>query len=137
MPKQTTKLETRLAEPDRIRFEELVRVKGCTRTELAREAILYYLEHHKDQEDAERFAERDKLIVDALKSMEVRFAGLMVRLGVDMETLHALMWTRTDKNTREKLWEACRVVGQQRFKRALAGVDRDFKAHLARQGDKL
>ncbi len=140
MPKatpQTSKLETRLNREDRARFEELVKVRGCTRTELVREAILEYLDRKEIETDERKLARRDRLIVDSLKSIENRFAGLLVRLGVDLESLYALLWATTPKDTREQLFEQCYQQGQKRFRRKLHDLELEMKAALKKQPESL
>jgi len=140
MPKtrsQTTKLETRLNQEDRARFEELVKRRGITRTELVREALIFYLDNHESEEEAAKLAKRDKVIADSLKSIENRFASLIVRLGIDLESLYALLWASSPKENREELFEKCYRVGQERFRRKLSNLEQEFKGSLKKQPDRL
>lgn len=139
MPKvrRTPRIETRLAREDFSRFETLVKETGRTRTEVVREAVLHYLDCAEPEPEIQRVHERDRLIVNALKSMENRYSGLLVRLGIDLETVVALLWASSPKDSREKLFAECKRVGQERFRRTLDNVEKEARRRLRTQADEL
>jgi hypothetical protein len=140
MPKRdlrTTELKARLAPADRERFERVLTVKGGTRTQLARDAILFYLDNCEQAQEDTLFAERDKLIVQSIKSLENRLAGILVRMGIDIEALYAAAWAHSPKETRDKLFERCYQIGAQRFNRRLSAVEQEYKKSLVKQPDHL
>jgi hypothetical protein len=115
----------------------LLKKQGGTRTELVRKAILHYLDCTVDAPEIERMHERDRLLVNSLKSIENRFAGLMVRLGIDVQTVIALLWAGAPKEQREQLFRECKKVGQSRFRRHLDNVEIEERRRMVKQPDEL
>jgi hypothetical protein len=70
--KQTPKIETRLDIESFVRFDELSRTRGKTRTARGREALLLYLDH----EDKLRVESRETLLEKRMRKMEERMAAL-------------------------------------------------------------
>ena len=125
--KRTPRIETRLAPADFIAFDQLCRLEGKTRSELAREALRWFMANHERarQEKTETPLER------RLKKMEDRLAGLMVKNGLDIGTMYALMWSRTDETTRKALFKEMRVRAIKRMKEQLSPEEQELKKALA------
>ncbi|MBX9722380.1 MAG: hypothetical protein K2X81_13345 [Candidatus Obscuribacterales bacterium] len=107
-----------------------------------RDAVLEYIDKKEQVEDDEyfrrRMKERDRDIVEGLKSMENRFAVLLVRLGIDLESLYALAWSLTSgREDRHEMFEKCYAVGVDRFRRRLSGLQREMADSLQHQGDTI
>lgn len=128
--------------------EDFDRIKNfATRTgrslgDIYRTAVLEYIEKEQHVEDdayfIERMKERDRLIVDALKSMENRFAILIVRMGIDLESLYALAWSLTaEQPDREEMFQKCYEVGVKRWKRKMKALEKSMADMLMQQGDQL
>jgi hypothetical protein len=126
--KRTPTIETRLQAVDNGRFEMACSLSGKTKTELAREAILRYLDELENgQADA-----RDTKIEKRLKAIEDRYAGLLVRVGLDVGTLVALMSSRIqDPKQRRDLMDNCYRTSVKHFNKKLEGVARDMKQTLS------
>jgi hypothetical protein len=124
MPKKRTPtIATKLAPVDHERYEQFCRMKGKTKTEMARAAILFYMEHNED----EFFRERDSLIEQRLKSMEDRFGGLMSKIGVGVFGLEHLFWTRTEQDLRKQLFQDCYVAGVRKMRNKLKPEEEDLR----------
>src|SRR5271165_912637 len=105
--KRTPTLATKLASADYVKFEQLCRMEGKTKTEVTREAILYYMRaKERDQVD-----ERESALEKRFHKIENRLAGLLVKLGVGIYGLEHLFWTRTDEEGRKKLFHECYMSG--------------------------
>jgi hypothetical protein len=115
-----------------------VKVDGRTQADILRAAVLQYIDGYSSAQDDQRLKERDKVIADALKSIENRFALLLVRLGVDLESLYALAWSLTaEQPDQREVFEKCAQVGVQRFRRKLRPVEKDMVESLVQQGSYL
>jgi diketogulonate reductase-like aldo/keto reductase len=121
--KRAPTIATKLAPVDHERFEQFCRMKDKTKTELARAAILFYMEHNED----EFFRERDSLIEQRLKSMEDRFGGLMAKIGVGVFGLEHLFWTRTEQDFRKQLFQDCYVAGVRKMRNKLKPEEEDLR----------
>jgi hypothetical protein len=117
MPKtrRTPRVETRLPPTAFIEFDQLCRLQGKTRTALARDAILWYLQHHEQLQNAEIESVLDK----RLNKIENRLAGLLVRLGLDVGTIYSVMWSRSDPYSRKELFQDCYTQAVRRLRKKL------------------
>lgn len=122
-PKRTPTIATKLAAVDHIKYEQFCRADGRTKTEVAREAILWYMKA-KEQEMLDA---RETALEKRLRKMEDRMAGLLVKLGVGVYGLEHLFWTRTDEGVRKKLFEECYVAGVRKVKTKLRPEEEDLK----------
>lgn len=140
--KDTSTIETRLTKADLERFRRKAREQGKTHAQLLRDITLAYLDRSEsateEEKESARLAERDKLIVDGMKAIENRFATLMVRLGIDLESMYVLLWDLVAKNPeRQKMFDRAYDVGSDRFRRKLKGLERKYRDSLKHQGDRL
>jgi len=121
--KRTPTIATKLAAADFNKFEQLCRVEGKTKTEVAREAILYYM----GAKEAEAINERESELEQRFHKMENRLAGLLVKLGVGIYGLEHLFWTRTDDEVRKKLFHECYVSGVRKMHDKLKPEEEDLR----------
>lgn len=124
-------LETKLLKTDLERFRQVASAQGKTSAQLLRDIALEYLDSYDKKAEIKEWHERDKVMAEALRRIENRFASIIVRLGIDLESLYFLLWTNSDKATRHKLFEKCYQHGQRRFSRKLDGLDLELKKALA------
>lgn len=108
-------VETKLSEPDFIRFEQLCRLEDKTKTQLAREAIRFYMDHRDNQ----ILDQRESAVELRIKKMEDRIAKLIVKVGLDVGTLHQLFWSRSDKDGRDELFTECYISAVKRLQNKL------------------
>lgn len=128
----------RLTKEDHDRLLAYVRKDGRSQADVIREAIIQYLDGSDTLENDERLKERDLLICNSLKSIETRFATLIVRMGIDLEAIYALAWALTEQQPdRQKLFDECYQVGVERFRRSIRPHERKMIDALQYQEDRL
>jgi len=114
MPRRPT-VDTKLSEADFIRFEQLCRLENKTKTQLAREAIRFYM----DNRENEILDQRESAVEKRIKKMEDRIAKLIVKVGLDVGTLHQLFWSRADSDGRDELFTKCYISAVKRLQNKL------------------
>ena len=130
----------RVTQEDYDRIKDFAAKSERPLSDIMREAVLQYIDKERAREDdayfVSRMRERDKIISDSLKSIENRFALLMVRLGIDVESLYMLGWSLTaNQPNRKQLFEDCYDQGVKRFRRKLKGLEREMIDSLIHHDD--
>jgi hypothetical protein len=125
---RTKLLTTRLCRADLERFEALVKARNIKATELAREALVFYLDNHPGGAQALQ----ENKIERRLKSIEDRYASLLVRIGIDVATMAALMSSRIAAGQRKETMEVAYRVATKHFNKKLEGVAQELKNNLSR-----
>lgn len=126
MRKRTPTIATKLAAVDHIEFEQFCRLEGKTKTEVAREAILYYLKSKK----VSNIDEHESEALKYLRKMDKRFSALLVKLGIGIYGTEYLLWTRTDSDKRAKLFSDCYMSGVQKMRAKLRGDEEELRQVL-------
>lgn len=85
--KRDPEVRTRLRFADMERFNGVCKKEGRTNAELARAAILYYLDHY----EAEQLDQRETKLEKRMRAMEDRLAGLHMKTSSEL----AIMQMRT------------------------------------------
>lgn len=116
-------LNVGLAEPERKKLDHLHRTTGKTKSEIAREAIRFYLDNYERLQTAEKESPLER----RLKKMEDRLAALMARTAIDVGTVYTLLWHRSDGEDRKELFSACYTQAIDRLKKKLTGLDAEVK----------
>ncbi len=80
------KLETKLAREDHRRVEEVARSEGKTKSEVLREAVLWYL----DNKDRIKNEPHDTAIALSIEAMTNRLAAMLARQGRQIATMFEL-----------------------------------------------
>jgi len=124
--KRTPSIEIKLSAGDYIRFSELCRLEGKNRTDVARAAILRYIDQNAKEQEAEA---RDRLAavleamhLDRRKDTE-RVVKLIVRTLIDIGTVQQVFYERASKEDRSKLWDMARTRALERLKKKREGGD--------------
>lgn len=130
----------KVTQEDLERIKEFAAKSDRSLSDIYRTAVLEYIDKAQHAEDdayfIRRMRERDKLITDAIRAMENRFATLIVRLGIDVESLYALAWSLTaEQPDRQEMFEKCYDAGVKRFRRKLRGLEKNMVDSLVHQGD--
>ena len=125
--KRSPTVETRMLVQDYERLEFVCKMAGKTKTEFVREAVLRSLD------DVERGIHdaRETKIEKRLKAIEDRYAGLLVRVGIDVGTLLALMSSRIPAKDRKETMDNCYSVAVKRFNKKIEGALKDMKQTLS------
>jgi len=122
-PRRTPTIATKLVAGDHVKFEQLCRMEGKTKTEIARKAILEYMERkEKGVTD-----ERESKVEARLRKMEDRLAGILVKLGIGIFKMDHLFWMRTDKEVRRELFKECYVAGVRRMREKLSKQEEELR----------
>jgi predicted DNA-binding protein len=132
MPKtrQTPKIETRLAAENHLRFDELCRMRGKTRTEVAREALMLFL----DYEDKVRVDSSETLLEKRIRKMEDRLAALQARTAIDVGMIYHLIFMNMNKQTRDEdiAWAYHKAV--ERLKKKLQSYTKEIEEAAPKGG---
>lgn len=129
-PARTPMIHIRLAPTDHIRLDLRCRLEGKQRTDLARKALLFYLDHVENQETAvaeSPVAQRLKKSEDRLAAVLAkssfennkrldtltnRLSKLNARIAIDTGLIYMIMYRMMNKETREEVlnWAAAGVL---------------------------
>jgi len=96
--KTIPQIEFRLLAESHAKFDSLCQVKGKKRSELAREAVGWYL----DNQDKLGADSRESILEKRMRKMEERLASLMARTAIDVGTMLSLMYRTIDQNMTDK-----------------------------------
>ena len=114
-----------LTQRDQERLGKLAKIDGKTKTELAREALSWYL----DQRENEQSAERDGVYAKAIKEMTNRICGMLARQGTALGVLYEVTWrSLPDEESRTEFDSLVNQVKAKQRKR----LDADEKALAAK-----
>lgn len=114
-----------LNEKDRLRIAELAGLLGRTKTEVAREAIRWYMDNYENIKNQSRESETAQAIryatdqlVKAINSGVDRICKMLSRQGAAIGTLYELSWMALpdDENAR-KAFEAAANTAKQKIRR--------------------
>ncbi|RTL31572.1 MAG: hypothetical protein EKK49_12005 [Rhodocyclaceae bacterium] len=116
-----------LTERDQKRLSTLAETDGKSKTELAREAMTWYL----DQRENEQNAERDAVYAKSIKEMTNRICGMLARQGTALGVLYEVTWRSLPDGESKREFEA--IVNEVKAKQRKR-LDADEKALSAKMG---
>lgn len=97
-PRKYTPLNVNLSSDDHRRLAEMAKELSGehprTKTDVAREAIRWYMEHYDKIKEDKRQSE----ITQALNAMTNRICGMLARQGAEIGTLYELAWENHQEN---------------------------------------
>lgn len=112
---RSPEIAIRLTMPDYNRLSELSVTKGTTRTDLVREAVIEYLnrieakvEERVSDQVAQRLFEIEERLAAQHKKDTERLAKISSRCLIDVALINQILYSRADKQTRDKMWEDAR-----------------------------
>jgi len=115
-----------LAAEDRYKFEQICRAEGKTETEIARKAILQFIDSYDKKADD---SARDRL-ADILEGMQLerkkdteRLAKLAARILIDVGTIQQVFYKRASEKDRDDLWDEARRNALERLRKKRKGGD--------------
>lgn len=82
------RVETRLTKKDFKRLDVLASSEGISKSQVVRDAVLYYL----DNQEEIKSKPRDTEIARAINEMTNRICGMLARQGATIGTLYELTW---------------------------------------------
>lgn len=117
-PRKYTPLNVNLSSDDHRRLAEMAKELSTdqerTKTEVAREAIRWYLDHYEKIKEDKRQSE----ITQALNAMTNRICGMLARQGAEVGTLYELAWqNHVDNKIEARFTGAANTVKQNMRKR--------------------
>ena len=127
--KQTDPIRTRLAVEDRYKFEQMCRAEGKTETEVARKALLQFIDSYdKKAEDSsrDRLAEILEEMQKERKKDTDRLAKLAVRTMIDVGTIQQVFYKRASEKDRDDLWDEARRNALERLSVGFRIICRSF-----------
>ena len=119
-------LETKVTREDFKRVDALAKAEGVTKSELVREAVLWYLDH-KD-EIANR--SRDTETVKAIKEMTNRVCAMLARQGGIVGTLYELTWMSLPNEEAKRQFQAANSTAKQKMRTRLAKDEKELAEKL-------
>ena len=122
--KQVPPMELRLLAKDHERFGELCRAKGKKRTELAREAIVWYL----DNQEKINADNRETAVEKRIRKMEERLAALQARTAIDVGMIYHLIYMNMNKQTRDEDIAWAYHSSVERLKKKLESHTKEIEA---------
>jgi predicted DNA-binding protein len=133
--KQYNNLRVGMTDADCARLTELGKTLNRTQSEIARDAIRCYLEHHENTAHDTREAEVAKAIkyatdqiVRAVTNGVDRLCKMMARQGIAIGTLYEITWMSLPDETAKKAFEAAIAQAKAKMKKH---VERDEQAIAA------
>ena len=108
-------LETKVTREDFQRVDLLAKAEGKTKSELVREALLWYLDHKDELANKPRESET----VLAIKEMTNRVCGMLARQGAVVGTLYELTWMGLPNEAAKKQFEAAATTAKQKMRKRL------------------
>ncbi len=95
--KRTPRLETRLTPETFVKFEQLCLAEKSTKTQLVREAILFYLDHRMKTE----LRKQEEETASRLDKIADRICGLLYKVGVDSNAVAQFIYEMGDDEERD------------------------------------
>ena len=111
-PKTYQNLYVGLVDKDQKRLDALAQKDGKTKTELAREALLWYLERRENEQNLER----DSAYARSINEMTNRICGMLARQGTALGVLYEVTWRSLPDEQSKMAFEGIvnEVKGKQR-----------------------
>lgn len=129
--KQTSPIEVRLTPDDLAAFDKICRVSNRKRPQVAREAILWYME----QQDKIVQDSRESKLEARMRKMENRMAALISRGNIDTGVILEIIYSNMPVEDKEAVLKKCHKRAAMRLKGKIAEVEdieELFKKELAK-----
>lgn len=118
------KVETRLSSKDFGRFSAIARDRQLTKSEVAREAILEYMDRHEKG----LASHQEEIYAQELRSMANRLAAMLYRLQLECGFLVTLHMDMID----DKTLDSAQNRTKDRIRRRLSKDEEDLKSRTAK-----
>lgn len=127
MPKleRKTLLTTRLTEEDMVRFREVALANKVKQTELLREAVLFYLDHH----DKAKKDELEGIYSQQLKASTNRICGLMAKTAIEV---HAVLEVMRRVDGGDELVNDAMAIAAKRVNKGLEIQEQRARGQMAK-----
>ncbi|MBA4049814.1 MAG: hypothetical protein C0464_02265 [Cyanobacteria bacterium DS2.008] len=119
-------LETKVTREDFNRVDALAKAEGRTKSELVREAVLWYLDHKEELANKRR----DTETVKAIKEMTNRVCAMLARQGGIVGTLYELTWMSLPNEEAKRQFQAANSTAKQKMRTRLAKDEKELAEKL-------
>lgn len=119
-------LETKVTREDFQRVDTLAKAQGKTKSEIVREALLWYLEHKEELANKPRETET----VQAIREMTNRVCGMLARQGGIVGTLYELTWMSLPNEEARKQFQEANVTAKQKMRTRLEKDEKELAERL-------
>lgn len=119
-------LETKVTREDFQRVDTLAKAEGKTKSELLREALLWYLEHKDEIASKPRESET----VQAIKEMTNRVCAMLARQGATVGTLYELTWMSLPNEEAKRQFQAAASTAKQKMRTRLEKDEKELADKL-------
>ena len=117
------KLETKLRREDFKRVDDLAKLEGKTKSEVVREAVLWYLDNHEQIKNEPR----DTVIAESIDAMANRVCAMLARQGRQIGTVFELTYSNMSRTPEGKAsFEAAATTANQKMAKAVQKNERDL-----------
>lgn len=119
-------VETKLTREDFNRVDALAKSEGVSKSELVREALLWYLAHRDELAAKPRETET----VQAIKEMTNRVCAMLARQGGLVGTLYELTWMSLPNEEARKQFQAANSTAKQKMRTRLEKDEKELAEKL-------
>lgn len=119
-------LETKLTREDFNRVDAMAKAEGRTKSEIMREALLWYLDHKAELANKPRETET----VQAIKEMTNRVCAMLARQGGQVGTLYELTYMSLPNEEAKKQFQAANSTAKQKMHTRLEKDEKDLAEKL-------
>ena len=126
---RTPVITTRLASTDRLKFEQICQSEGKTTSQVARDALLFYI----DGKERKVMANREDRLASVMKHEVNRLAGLLVRVSMDLGLIIYLMYRHMGEKERDDMMRKARDWSVKRLHVRLGAEEAELKEQLLKQ----
>lgn len=117
------KVETKLTRQDFKRVDDLAKLEGKTKSEVVREAVLWYLDHVDDLKNEQR----DTVIAQSIDGMANRVCAMLARQGRQIGTIFELTYSQMSRTKEGKAsFEAASSTANQKQNRSVTRDEREL-----------
>jgi hypothetical protein len=119
-------LETKLTREDFNRVDAMAKAEGRTKSEIMREALLWYLDHKAELANKPRETET----VLAIKEMTNRVCAMLARQGGQVGTLYELTYMSLPNEEAKKQFQAANSTAKQKMRTRLEKDEKELAEKL-------
>lgn len=119
-------LETKVTREDFNRVDAMAKAEGKTKSELLREALLWYMDHKADAANKRRNSET----VKAINELTNRVCGMLARQGGLVGTLYELTWMSLPNEEAKRQFQAANATAKQKMRTRLSKDEKELAEKL-------
>lgn len=120
------RLETRLRKADFKRLDDLAKLEGLSKSQVVRDAVLFYL----DNKDEARAKPREAEITRAIGEMTNRICAMLARQGTAIGTLYELTWMGLPNEEARKSFQTASTTARQKMRNRLDKEEKELSERL-------